>query len=71
MVRIKPHDRFYDFKAKYTSGMSEYIVPADIPDDIFRKAQNLGLLTHKVLDCLSFSRIDMLYQRDQSKIWRK
>lgn len=69
VVCIKPKDKFYDFKAKYTSGMSEYIVPADLPDDISKKAQKLSLLAHKVLGCLSFSRVDMLYQEDQSRIF--
>ena len=69
VVCIKPKDKFYDIKAKYTSGMSEYIVPADLPDDISKKAQKLSLLAHKVLGCLSFSRVDMLYQEDQSRIF--
>jgi len=69
VIHIKPKDKFYDFKAKYTSGMSEYIVPADISDDIFKRAQKLSLLAHKALGCLSFSRVDMLYQKDTSEIF--
>ena len=69
VIHIKPKDKFYDFKAKYTSGMSEYIVPADFPDDISKRAQKLSLLAHKALGCLSFSRVDMLYQKDTSQIF--
>ena len=34
VIEIKPKSKFYDFKAKYTKGMTEYIVPAELSDEL-------------------------------------
>ena len=44
VLEIKPKSGLYDFESKYTSGMSEYIVPADIPGDVAVKMQEQALL---------------------------
>ncbi|NQT90122.1 MAG: D-alanine--D-alanine ligase [Candidatus Omnitrophica bacterium] len=67
VIQIKPRDRFYSFKAKYTDGMSEYIIPADFKEEIKQEAQRLGKLAHRALGCQAFSRVDMLIDdRDDS-----
>ena len=69
VIDIKPKEKFYNFKAKYTNGMSEYIVPALLPEKITKRVQQLALLAHQVLGCDSFSRVDMLInKRDNSLI---
>ena len=68
IVQIKPKQGFYSFRAKYTAGMSDYIVPARIPEDLSRQAQRLGALAHKVLGCRSFSRVDMMLDKKDNKI---
>jgi len=50
---------FYDYKAKYTKDGSKHIIPAPLPKHLLRKIQNLGLLSHQVLGCECFSRVDM------------
>ncbi|MGE5500193.1 MAG: hypothetical protein ACM3Q2_19130, partial [Syntrophothermus sp.] len=32
VLEIKPKHEYYDYESKYTSGMSEYIVPAEFPE---------------------------------------
>ncbi len=32
VLEIKPKSGLYDYESKYTSGKSEYIVPADVPE---------------------------------------
>ncbi|MFC1807200.1 D-alanine--D-alanine ligase [Candidatus Omnitrophota bacterium] len=67
VVHIKPKTKFYSFKAKYESGMSEYVVPADFSEDIIDRVQDLALASHRALGCSSFSRVDMLLdKRDRS-----
>jgi len=34
IIEIKPKSGFYDYEAKYTSGMTEYVVPADLDDKL-------------------------------------
>ena len=57
-LEIKPKHGLYDYECKYTSGMSEYIVPAQIPKDVFEKLQEQALLAFHSLGCEGYSRID-------------
>ncbi len=51
---------FFDYRAKYTPGATQEICPAEIPDDLARKAQELGLAAHRALYCRGYSRTDMM-----------
>ncbi|MBN1405426.1 MAG: D-alanine--D-alanine ligase [Candidatus Omnitrophica bacterium] len=69
VIHIKPKSGIYDYKSKYTQGMTEYVVPADINETNAREAQRLGLLAHKLLGCRCFSRVDiMLSKRGAMKV---
>jgi D-alanine-D-alanine ligase len=58
VLEIVPKSGFYDYKHKYTSGMSEYIVPANIPDEVARKAQQQALTAFQALGCEGYARVD-------------
>ena len=60
VIEIVPKNKFYDFQAKYTPGMSDYIVPADLPVDIKCFTQKMALKAHKLLGCRCFSRVDIM-----------
>lgn len=60
VVEMKPKSAFYDYKAKYTKGMTEYQVPARIPAEAAKKLQTLGLKVHKALGLRDFSRVDIM-----------
>lgn len=60
IVEILPKKKFFDYEAKYQKGLTEYDVPAKIDANIYKKAQDIGLLAHKSLGCRSFSRVDMI-----------
>jgi D-alanine-D-alanine ligase len=60
VVEIIPKNAYFDFQAKYQSGMTEYIVPAKLEKEIQRKVQDAGLLAHKALGCFGCSRADMI-----------
>jgi len=51
---------YYDYECKYTRGMTEYIVPAHIPEDLSRELQRLSLKSHDALGCEGFSRVDFM-----------
>ncbi|MSR76689.1 MAG: D-alanine--D-alanine ligase [Candidatus Omnitrophica bacterium] len=63
VVELRPKSLFYDFKAKYTSGMTDYIVPAEISVSFARKLQNIATRTHKALGLRDLSRIDLKVDR--------
>ncbi len=58
VLEIKPKHGLYDYECKYTSGMSEYEVPAEIPDKIKKKLQAQALLAFNSLGCEGYARID-------------
>ncbi len=68
VVEIKTENGCYDYRAKYESPKTEYLVPALIEQRYFRKAQGLGLKAYQALGCRSFSRVDMILG-DDGKIY--
>jgi D-alanine-D-alanine ligase len=64
VLEIIPKSGFYDYKSKYTSGMSEYIVPADIPEDVYKKLQEQALTAFKSLRCKVYARVDFRLSED-------
>jgi len=60
VIEIRPKAKFYDFQAKYTIGMTDYIVPAEFQKDIIQEAQRLAIMAHRALGCDCFSRVDMM-----------
>lgn len=61
VLEIAPKKRrFYDYRSKYTEGMTEYIVPARIPKKQYRKVQEYALNAHKAIRAQGFSRVDFV-----------
>ncbi|MBE0572463.1 MAG: D-alanine--D-alanine ligase [Ignavibacteriaceae bacterium] len=58
VLEIIPKSGFYDYEHKYTSGMSEYIVPAKIPVEVAKKAQQQALNAFNALGCEGYARVD-------------
>lgn len=58
IVEIKPKEGFYDYEHKYTKGMTEYICPAEIPEEIAKHIREKSMTAHKALCCKAYSRVD-------------
>ena len=61
VIDIVPAVGFYDYRAKYAPGGSAHVLPADIPHEIYRKAQQVALAAHQALGCRGVSRADFRY----------
>ena len=66
VIEIVPHHGFYDYTNKYTKGATEYIVPAQIPDDIRAKVSRYAVMAHEALECRAYSRADFRLKPDGS-----
>jgi D-alanine-D-alanine ligase len=64
VLEIKPKHNVYDYECKYTSGMSEYEVPAKIPDGVARQIRAQALAAHTSLGCEVYSRADFRLTND-------
>ena len=54
----------YDYKSKYTKGLSTHIVPAQIPDELTAEVQKLAIATFKLCKCAGVARIDMMLSEE-------
>ncbi|MFO7446471.1 MAG: D-alanine--D-alanine ligase [Ignavibacteriaceae bacterium] len=64
VLEIKPKHGLYDYECKYTSGMSEYIVPADIPKETSDELKKQALLAFNALGCEVYARLDFRLSPD-------
>ena len=60
IVEIIPKKKFFDFQAKYETGLTDYAVPAPLEASIAGKAQKDAVSATRALGCRHFSRVDMI-----------
>ena len=68
-VEIRPKSGVYDYKSKYTSGATEYISPAPIPENIAKIAYEYAEKAHNILGCKGVTRSDMIYNEKEHKVY--
>lgn len=68
VIEIVVADGWYGYDAKYTTGRTEYLVPADIGEGLTRKAQSLALQAFAALGCGGFGRVDFILD-DVGGLW--
>ncbi|MDP2654032.1 MAG: D-alanine--D-alanine ligase [Candidatus Omnitrophota bacterium] len=66
LVEIRPKAVFFDFEAKYQKGMTEYLVPAPLPEDVAARIQQMAVKAHGVLGCADFSRVDFMLDEENN-----
>lgn len=60
ILEIIPKTEWYDFEAKYTKGMSEFILPAQLDKDTTEHIKNISIKAHEAAGCRGVSRIDFM-----------
>ena len=63
-IEIVPKDAFYSYQAKYEKGGSEHFFPARIPEEVYKRTLDAGLLAHRALGCRGYSRVDFIISGD-------
>lgn len=58
VTEISPTEGFYDYRAKYTAGWANHLVPAPVPEEIYALALDWAQRAHRVLGCRGVSRAD-------------
>ncbi len=53
-------ENFYDFEARYEIGRTSFVCPAELPDKVTERAQELALATYGLLGCRGFGRVDLM-----------
>ena len=60
ILELVPKRDFYDYEAKYTAGMTEFVIPARLLETTTELVQKIALNAHRSVGCRGFSRVDML-----------
>ncbi len=67
VIEIKtPESSWYDFEHRYTEGLSEHIMPADLPENLSKELQAFAVTAHQSLGCRDLSRADFIVAGDDS-----
>ena len=60
VVEIHSKRDFFDFEAKYSAELHEFIIPAPLEKEIYYKFQEISFQSHSALGCSGFSRVDLI-----------
>lgn len=60
VVEIAPISGVFDYQAKYTKGLTEYLAPAPIEPDLATKLQNDAEVAYAATGCRDYARIDFM-----------
>ncbi len=64
-VEIRPRKGIYDYESKYTPGMTEYLCPAPLPEEVVAQVQAYALRAFRVLKLRGYARIDFILAKEQ------
>ncbi|MEO1092771.1 MAG: D-alanine--D-alanine ligase [Pseudomonadota bacterium] len=64
VTEIRPREGFYDYRAKYTEGVADHLVPAPMPDPVMARVMDWAVRAHQVLGCRGVSRADFRLDPD-------
>jgi len=64
-LEIAPKGGFYDFESKYTSGKTEYILPANISDKCSCQLKEWSEEIYDVIECYGTARADFIVDKNE------
>ncbi len=64
-VEIRPKKGIYDYESKYTAGMTEYLCPAPLDEEVTAELQMYALRAFKVMKLRGYARIDFILAQEQ------
>jgi D-alanine-D-alanine ligase len=66
LIEIQAPDGWYDYGAKYTKGVTEYLIPAPLSAELAEICHRFGRQAFTGLGCRGFGRVDLrLSDRDE------
>lgn len=69
VTELRPKKDFYNYEAKYTSGATEHILPAELEPAVYQKALDVALKMHQLLGCHFISRTDFRYNENDGLVF--
>jgi D-alanine-D-alanine ligase len=66
-IEVVPSEGLYDYRAKYTAGVTEYVCPPRLPSTRLRGVMNLGSCAARALSCTGACRVDLLVTEGENE----
>ena len=60
VLELVPKNDFYDYEAKYTEGLTEFIIPARLSPAVYAESQRVALDAFAAIGCRGYARIDIM-----------
>ena len=64
ILELRPKNEWYDYEAKYTKGMTEFILPAELSQEMTEMVKKYAVKAFEVCGCSGVSRVDFLIVND-------
>ena len=64
ILELRPKNEWYDYEAKYTKGMTEFILPAELSEAMTETVKKYAVKAFEVCGCSGVSRVDFLIVND-------
>lgn len=64
VIEIRPKEGFYDYRAKYTKGATDFIVPAPLTKTLEKKVSKEALKAYEALRCAGAARVDVMLKKN-------
>lgn len=58
ILELRPKNEWYDYEAKYTKGLTDFILPAEISTELTTRIKEIAVQAHKLANCSGVSRVD-------------
>jgi len=65
VTEIISKNEFFDYEAKYTSGKSEEVTPANLPEELTDEIQKLSSQIYDLLGCKGIVRVDFIIVKEK------
>lgn len=59
LVEIVARNPLFDYNSKYQKGLTDYVVPADLPEKLTKNIQEMAVSAYNAIGCEGFARVDI------------
>ncbi len=66
-VEVKTSKEFYNYEAKYTPGLTQYILPPELSDTTYAMLKTTALNAHNALGCKGATRVDLILDEHEKE----
>ena len=60
VLEIRPHNEWYDYESKYTKGMTDFILPAEISEEMTEISKDTAIKVFRTCKCSGVCRVDFI-----------